>query len=108
MDTTADIRILRETVKKGEGMAEALAVVLEKSLALLVASKRGHQSFHGKWASDGRAITAEQTSSAVDLLSIKSGCCQLLIASNECGSHHMCLRLYLENLTSETKREMKW
>lgn len=92
----------------GEGIVEALAAVLAGSLVLLVGSKRGQQSFPGRWASDRRATTVELTSSAVDLLSTKIGLCQLLIASNECRGHHMFSRLCLENSTSETRKEMKW
>ena len=84
--------IHRGVVKKGEIMVGALAVVLVRNLALLAGRKRGHQSFPGRWVSDGRPKTVEPTSSAVDLLSIKSGLCPLLIASNECRGHRTYLR----------------
>jgi len=54
-----------------------------RSPALLVDNKQSQQSFLGRWASDGKATTAIPTSFAVDLSSIKSGWCRLLIASKE-------------------------
>ena len=107
MDTTANTVILKETVKRGKGMVGVLAAVLARSLALLAGRQRGHQSFRGRWASDGRRIMVELTSFAVDLLSIKSGCCQLLIASKARSRHHISSKLYLENMTSKTRMEMK-
>ena len=56
-------------------------MVLARSLASSVDSKRGRQSFPGRWASDGRVVTVELTSSVVDPLSIRNGWCQLLIVS---------------------------
>ena len=41
-------------------------MVLARSLASSVDSKRGRQSFPGRWASDGRVVTVELTSSVVD------------------------------------------
>lgn len=108
-DTSANMVILlKGAVRKGGVMEGALAAVLAGSLALLVDSKRGHRSFPGRWASDGRPRTVELTSSAVDPLSIKNGWCQLLIASKTWIGQQMNSRLCLENLTSITKKEMKW